>query len=62
MLVVNYKEIKIPSVMFRSGLEISLLMNAVCCIYTWMSLCNVFVCDVMLVVYYLYYGDVSNGS
>ena len=48
--------------MFRSGLEISLLMNAVCCIYTWMSLCNVFVCDVMLVVYYLYYGDVSNGS
>ena len=61
MLVVNYKEIKIPSVMFRSGLEISPLMNADCCT-TWMSLCNVFVCDVMLVVYYLYNSDVSNGS
>ena len=61
MLVVNYKEIKIPSVMFRSGLEISPLMYVDCCT-TWMSLCNVFVCDVMLVVYYLYYSDVSNGS
>ena len=47
--------------MFRSGLEISPLMNAACCT-TWMSLCNVFVCDVMLVVYYLYNSDVSNGS